>query len=142
MYMAMKAYAQAVVAEMIAACRDDNRFPIQVNHILGMAMLAVQTGTNNWLEIQDDRYKYLILNRGNPTAFTEEPKREDLQGVYLKNGLVLHWKKVRHDMPLLMRATWEANVDGVVYPITVLFDAECAATIMTRSAANRIGLMP
>jgi len=39
-----------------------------------------------------------------------------------------------------MRATWEANVNGVMHPITVLFDAECAATIMTRSAANRMGL--
>ena len=49
--MAMKAYAGAVPSEMIAAYRDDNRFPIQVNHILGMAMLAVQTGKDNRLEI-------------------------------------------------------------------------------------------
>ena len=60
--------------------------------------------------------------------------------MYFKGGLVRHWKKVRHDRPLLKSATWEANVDGVMHPIMVLFDAECEATLMTRSAANRIGL--
>jgi len=41
-----------------------------------------------------------------------------------------------------LRTTWEARVDGVMHPLTVLFDAECAATILTRKAANRIEVMP
>jgi len=41
-----------------------------------------------------------------------------------------------------MRTTWEVRVDGVLHHITVLFDAEYAATFMTRKAMNRIGKMP
>jgi len=142
MYMAMKAYARAVAVEMIAACRDDNELPVQVQTVLRAAEQEVMLFTGKWLSLQDDRHQYLTLAMWNETAPIEGPKKEDLEGVLLKNGKVQEWKKLRQDKPLLLRTNWEVRVDGVLHPITVLFDAECAATVMTRKAACRIGAMP
>lgn len=63
MYMAMKACARAVAAEMIAACRDDNRLPVMVQLVMKLAKKEVMMATQKWLDIQDDSQKYLLLVR-------------------------------------------------------------------------------
>jgi hypothetical protein len=83
MYMAMKAYARAVAAELIAACHNDNELPVQVQTVLRSAKQEVLLFTREWLSRQDDRHQYLTLARCNETAPIEGPKKEDLEGVFL-----------------------------------------------------------
>jgi len=63
MYMAIKAYARAVAAEMIATCRDDNELPERIQTVLCLAKQEVLLVTRKWLNLQDNRHQPVLDTR-------------------------------------------------------------------------------